>query len=164
MARKRMRLGPAISRGHTGLGVILAKDSAIELQNAQIRRMISEITLPAMIIRETTKETAAEIVAAMVDKDCQDRAIEAEPLRNKTLKALMRSMAVEWLMRIPTGQTNIRKRGHSSMRVHTDPQAAMVAGSSIAGRQVCPPVISPYLSTWTHVKEALLLRVGSVCL
>ena len=110
-----------------------------------------------MIIRETTKEMAVEIMAAMVDKDHQDRAIEAELLRNKTLKALIRSMVVEWLMRIPTGQTNIQKQGHLSMRVHTDPQAAMVAGSSIVGQQVCPPVISPYLSTWTHVEEALLL-------
>ena len=109
MARKRMCLRPAISRGHAGLGVILAKDSVIELQNAQIRRMISKITLPAMIIRETTKEMAVEIMAAVVDKDHQDRAIEAEPLRNKTLKALMRSMVVEWLMRIPTGQMNIWK-------------------------------------------------------
>ena len=71
--------------------------------------MISKITLPAMIIRETTKETAAEIMAAMVDKDHQDRAIEAEPQKIKTLRALMRSMVVEWLMRIPTGQTNIWK-------------------------------------------------------
>lgn len=63
--------------------------------------MISEIIPPAM--RETTKETAAEIVVAVVDKDRLDRAIEAEPLRNKTLRALMRSMVVEWLMRIPTG-------------------------------------------------------------
>ena len=164
MARKRIHLRPAISRGHAGLGVILAKDSVIELQNAQIRRMISKITLPAMIIRETTKETAAEIMAAMVDKDHQDRAIEAEPQKIKTLRALMRSMVVEWLMRIPTGQMNIQKRGHSSMRVHTDPQAAMVAGSLIAGRQACPPEISPYLSTWIRVKVTSLLRVGSVCL
>ena len=65
--------------------------------------MVSEIILPAMIIRETTKETAAEIMVAVVDKDHQDRAIGAELLRNKTLRALMRSMVVEWLMRIPTG-------------------------------------------------------------
>ena len=67
--------------------------------------MISEIIPPATIIREMTKETAVEISKAMaeVDKDCQDRAIEAEPLRNKTLRALMRSMVAEWLMRIPTG-------------------------------------------------------------
>ena len=101
MARKRMRLGPISSRGHEGLSVILAKDSAIKHQNVRIRRMISEIISPAM--RETTKETAAEIVVAVVDKDRLDRAIEAEPLRNKTLRALMRSMVVKWLMRIPTG-------------------------------------------------------------
>ena len=66
--------------------------------------MVSEIILPAMIIRETTKETAAEIVVAVVDKDYQDRAIGAELLRNKTLRALMRSMVAEWLiMRNPTG-------------------------------------------------------------
>ena len=124
--------------------------------------MISKI-IP-LVIKETTKETAVEIMAAVVDKDHQDRAIEAKPLRNKTLKALMRSMVVEWLMRIPTGQMNIWKQGHLSMRVHTDPRAAMVAGSSIAGQQVCPLVISPYLSTWTHVEEALLLQVGSICL
>ena len=65
--------------------------------------MISEIILPAMIIRETTKETATEIVAAMVDKD-HLRAIRAELLRNKTLGALMRSMVAEWLIiRNPTG-------------------------------------------------------------
>ena len=46
--------------------------------------MISEIIPPAM--RETTKETAAEIMVAMVDKDCLDKAIEAELLRNKTLR------------------------------------------------------------------------------
>ena len=133
MARKRMHLGPAISRGRVGLGVILAKDSATELRNARIRRMIREIIPPAM--RETTKETAAEIVVAVVDED-RLRAIRAEPLRNKTLRALMRSMVAEWLMmRIPTGQiqTDIQMRGHSSMRMHTGPQAAMTAGSLIAG-------------------------------
>ena len=76
--------GPISSRGHVGLSVILAKDSAIKQQNARIRRMISEIIPPAM--RETTKETAAEIMVAMVDKDCLDKAIEAELLRNKTLR------------------------------------------------------------------------------
>ena len=86
-----------------------------------------------MIIRETTKETATEIMAAMMDKDHQDRAIEAKLLRNKTLRALMRSMVVEWLMRIPTGWTKIRNRGHSSMRMHTDPRAARMAGFLIAG-------------------------------
>ena len=127
--------------------------------------MISEIILPAMIIRETTKETATEIMAAMMDKDHQDRAIEAKLLRNKTLRALMRSMAVERLiMRNPADQTDIRKRGHSSMRMHTDPRAARMAGSLIAGRQACPPEISPYLSTWIRVKVTSLLRVGSVCL
>ena len=71
--------------------------------------MLSEIILPAMIIRETTKETATEIMAAMMDKDHQDRAIEAKLLRNKTLRALIRSMMAEWLiMRNPTGQMNIQ--------------------------------------------------------
>ena len=63
--------------------------------------MISKIIPLAM--RETTKETATEIMVAVVDKNHLDKAIEAEPLRNKTLRALMRSMVVEWLMRIPTG-------------------------------------------------------------
>ena len=58
--------------------------------------MISEIIPPAM--RETTKETAAEIMVAVVDKDHLDKAIEAKPLRNKTLRALMRSMVVEQLI------------------------------------------------------------------
>ena len=47
--------------------------------------MISKITLLAIIIRETIRETAVEIMVAVVDKDCQDRAIEAELLSNKTL-------------------------------------------------------------------------------
>ena len=54
--------------------------------------MISKI-IP-LAIKEITKETATEIVAAMVDKD-HLRAIRAELLRNKTLRALMRSMVAE---------------------------------------------------------------------
>ena len=70
--------------------------------------MISEIIPPAM--RETTKETAAEISeVAVVDEERLDRAIEAEPQKIKTLRALMRSMVVERLMRIPADQANIRK-------------------------------------------------------
>ena len=64
--------------------------------------MISEIIPLAM--KETTKKIAAEIMAAVVDEDYQDRAIEAKLLRNKTLRALMRSMVAKWLiMRNPTG-------------------------------------------------------------
>ena len=59
--------------------------------------MISEIIPPAM--RETTKETAAEISeVAVVDEERLDRAIEAEPQKIKTLRALMRSMVVERLI------------------------------------------------------------------
>ena len=165
-----MRLELVNSKGnHAGLSVILAKDSAIKHQNVRIRRMISEIIPPATKTREIAKETAVEIseaVAAEVDKECLDRAIEAEPqMMIKTLRALMRSMAVERLiMRNPADQTDIQKRGHSSMRMHTDPRAARMAGSLIAGRQACPPEISPYLSTWIRVKVTSLLRVGSVCL
>ena len=69
--------------------------------------MISEIIPLAM--KETTKKIAAEIMAAVVDEDYQDRAIEAKLLRNKTLRALIRSMMAEWLiMRNPTGQMNIQ--------------------------------------------------------
>ena len=63
--------------------------------------MISKI-IP-LVIKETTKETAVEIVAAIVNKNYL-RAIRAELLKNKTLRALIRSMMIEWLiMRNPTG-------------------------------------------------------------
>ena len=63
--------------------------------------MISKI-IP-LVIKETTKETAVEIVAAIVNKNYL-RAIRAELLKNKTLRALIRSMMTEWLiMRNPTG-------------------------------------------------------------
>ena len=68
--------------------------------------MISKI-IP-LVIKETTKETAVEIVAAIVNKNYL-RAIRAELLKNKTLRALIRSMMTEWLiMRNPTGQMNIQ--------------------------------------------------------
>ena len=85
-----------------------------------------------MIMRETIVEMTVEIMVAVVDKDCL-RVIRAEPLRNKTLRALMRSMMVRWLMRIPTGQMDIQKQDHLSMRMHTGPQAVMMAGSLIVG-------------------------------
>ena len=63
--------------------------------------MISKIILSA--IKEIIKKTATEIMAAMVDED-HLRAIRAELLRNKILRALMRSMMAEWLIiRNPTG-------------------------------------------------------------
>ena len=62
-----------------------------------------------MIMRETIVEMTVEIMVAVVDKNHLDKAIEAEPLRNKTLRALMRSMVVKWLiMRNPTGLMNIQ--------------------------------------------------------
>ena len=62
--------------------------------------MISKIILSA--IKEIIKKTATEIMAAMVDED-HLRAIRAELLRNKILRALMRSMMAEWLIiRNPT--------------------------------------------------------------
>ena len=63
--------------------------------------MISKIILS--VIKEIIKKTATEIMAAMVDED-HLRAIRAELLRNKILRALMRSMMAEWLIiRNPTG-------------------------------------------------------------
>ena len=82
-----MHLGQVNSQkeSQNDLSVILAKDLVIELWNAWIKRMISEIIPPAM--KETvSKETAMEIVVAMVDKDCQDRAL------------MRKSMVVEWLI------------------------------------------------------------------
>ena len=62
--------------------------------------MISKIILS--VIKEIIKKTATEIMAAMVDED-HLRAIRAELLRNKILRALMRSMMAEWLIiRNPT--------------------------------------------------------------
>ena len=62
--------------------------------------MISKIILS--VIKEIIKKTATEIMAAMVDED-HLRAIRAELLRNKILRALMRSMVAEWLIiRNPT--------------------------------------------------------------
>lgn len=69
--------------------------------------MISKIIPPA--VKETTKEMATEIMVAVVDKEHLDRAIEAEPQKIKTLRALIRSMVVKQLMRIPADQANIQK-------------------------------------------------------
>ena len=68
-------------------------------------KMISEISLPAAITEETADE------AAEVDKEHQDRAIEAEPLKIKTLIAHERkSMVVgRLIMWNPADQANIRK-------------------------------------------------------
>lgn len=62
--------------------------------------MISKI-IP-LIIKETIKKTAIEIVAAIVDEDYL-RVIRAELLKNKTLRALIRNIVAKWLiMRNPT--------------------------------------------------------------
>ena len=63
--------------------------------------MISKI-IP-LVIKEIIKETAVEIMAAIINKDYL-RVIKAKLLRNKTLRALIRSIVAEWLiMRNPIG-------------------------------------------------------------